>query len=273
MRSGERRRPFDLGNRSLRAAVPNVLDHRHIEELRRLRGIGDACAQALEGERPRRDAVERDPPLARFAQPGQQVDERGLARPGRPDQRRDACGRNVQVDPAQRVFARAIVAKGDALQSDPFAQAPERPAARMALLRALQDLQTVFQRLDAAHLVRQGVVGARHLRRHRHKANDDQEEDTNLFDGQVEARGAEVEEEQRRRHHDGFGDDGGACAQAGRAREALVLPLRVSSHLGELRRLGGAEPDQPQGLQSLGQEQEQVAVGPHHLPAEAPPAA
>ena len=80
------------------AAVGDVLADRAVEQPRVLEDHPERPAQVVAGHLPRVDAVDRDPPAVELVEAHQQVHERGLARPGRADDRDHLAGFGDQVE-------------------------------------------------------------------------------------------------------------------------------------------------------------------------------
>ena len=102
---GDLRRPFHLALRRTRHAESNVVPHRLAEQKRLLWHESDLRAQISQRILLNRNTVYEDRSEGWVVEPGQQMDERRLARARRPHQRHGPAGRNLQADIFQHVAA------------------------------------------------------------------------------------------------------------------------------------------------------------------------
>ena len=118
--AGGARRVLDLLVGRLGTGEAQVVADAGVEEVRLLGDHADGGRQRGQRRVAHVDAVDRHPALLGLVEPRDQISERGLARPGLPDDRRPRARRYVEVDVAQRprVLRAGAVAEGDVLEAD-----------------------------------------------------------------------------------------------------------------------------------------------------------
>ena len=145
VRTGRPRRRLD--RRRIRRVLPvgDVRRHRVVEEHRLLPHETDEPAEGVYRELPDVRPIDRDPSRLRVRKPGQQVDQRGLPAPGRPDDGDDGSARDDEVDAPQRGPA-PLVGEADALVADlPLGTRRDpRPSGRLRVL--VEDLEEAVRR-------------------------------------------------------------------------------------------------------------------------------
>src|SRR5438876_710955 len=136
---GSLRGADDLGVRDPVPAVGDVLADRSVEEERLLRNDAEQSSVGRLPEHAQILPVDRDGPLHRVIEPKEEIGERRLARPARPDQRDDLPLPDLEARPAQDRFA--AVVERHVLDEDPIAELRDRP--RAVLHRGLEAEQLV----------------------------------------------------------------------------------------------------------------------------------
>ena len=181
-------------------AEGDVVAHRAGEEEAFLRHDPELPAERLLGHVAEVDAVDRDPPLERVVEAGEQLRDRRLAGACVPDERDGRPGRDVEVDPVQHLGARAV-AEPDVLPADMAVDPVEVPCVRLVadLGLLVHHVHDVVERGDRGQ---ERVVELREL-----------------LDGVEEVRDVEDEREQRADHEAPAEDEVAAVAEHDRGRE------------------------------------------------------
>ena len=123
------RRLDDLLRRRARRAERDVLGDRAGEEEALLRDDAELAAQRRLRHLAQVEAVDRDPPVARVVEAGEQLRDRRLAGAGVADERDGRPGGHVEVEPC-RTSGAVAVAEADVLEADVALDVRERRRAR-----------------------------------------------------------------------------------------------------------------------------------------------
>ena len=110
------RRQLDLEVGGLRAAVGDVRPDGAREQERLLGHVADVAAVRVEVDVAQVDAVDEDPAAGGVVEAGDELDERRLAGARGADEGHALAGRDVQVDPAQRLGGLGGVGEAHTLQ-------------------------------------------------------------------------------------------------------------------------------------------------------------
>ena len=135
VRAGRPGRRLDLGVAGVRPGVRDRVPDRAGEQVRLLRDDAELVPVAGQVVVADVGAVDQDLPAGRVVEPGDELDQRGLARAGLADQGDGLARLDGEADPVQRVVVASLaVAEVHVAQLDPAAQAagPDRPRRRAA---------------------------------------------------------------------------------------------------------------------------------------------
>jgi len=114
--------PTDLLLGGLRPAVADVLPHARVEEERHLRDHRVLPGPGVQGQLAQVHAVDRDAPLGRIEEAGDEVDQRRLAGARRPDEGQGLARAQLQVEALESGLVGSRVAEADSLEPHASAQ-------------------------------------------------------------------------------------------------------------------------------------------------------
>src|ERR1700733_3016317 len=175
MRQRHPRRLFHLAHRDIRLSIGNVVPHSVVEQHRLLRHLSDLLSQGSDRHIPQVMPIQQNPSRIYVEEPRNQIHQRRLPSPTRPDERNHLTRLHRQIDAMQPLFDLAItlIRKAHIFKANAFAESIQHISPFLLLhiihrIHKLEDLFTRPQRLLKT-VVKQSKLAHRVIQRKHRK--------------------------------------------------------------------------------------------------------